>query len=62
MTNNEKLNQVTHTHDTPEESAVKSLLTMIYDDVQNGDFIDNYGSYLLFYRGHLEWLKAEVSE
>lgn len=60
MTNNEKLNYVLNINDTPEDSAVKSLLVQISDDYHNGDFVDNYPTYYSWYKGLLTWLKTEA--
>ena len=61
MTNIENLNRITGENDTPEESALKSLLAKIYEDYENEDFKNNYDKYLAWYHGMLDWLKSEFS-
>ena len=62
MTNNEVLNAITGEKETPEESAVKSLLAKIYEDYEKDDFKNNYDAYLNWYHGMLDWLKSEKKE
>ena len=62
MTNHEFLCAITGEKETPEKSAVKSLLAKIQEDYENDVFKDNYNVYLSWYQGFLDWLKSEKEE
>ena len=59
MTNHKYFASVTEKDEPVDEEAVEMLLSRVQDDVQNGLFDANYGTYIRLYREMKKWLTSE---